>query len=394
MNKFSVPSDFDISTIDYYKQLNNEYENSKVVETYGNVTKENIIESGRPKSVLPDVDFKQLENYISYSLKSKINFNYTLNATTLNNKEFIEDEVENIIRFLKRLNDAGVTSLTIAMPSMIELVNKSFNCFKIKASTLCQITSANKALMFKRLGVDRIVVDESINRKFNKLKNIREQFGPDVELIANVICHQDCIYRMFHYNQMSSISLSEGNEISESYYPHRCLLQRYNNVSNLMKLSWIRPEDLKYYNNIGITNFKLQGRQAVKTKGHLKTIKHYFNQKYDGDLMDLLNMYDPLNSFRIFIKNSDLDGFIKPFVRDEYDFCENNCEKCGYCQKYAERIIDMSHANDIIQKTKEFYNKFDPYSDQVQIVGERVGGNYIESEIDDRINTELNDFNL
>ncbi|MFA8435562.1 MAG: U32 family peptidase [Marinifilaceae bacterium] len=392
MNKFSVPADFDLSTIDFYSQLNSE--SSRVIETYGSLTQGNIFESGRPKSVLPEVGMKEFEKYVDYSRKNNINFNYTLNATSYSNKEFEEEYVEEMIHFLRRLHDAGVTSLTIAMPSLIELVKSAFDCFEIKASTLCQITNVNKALKYKKLGVNRIVLDESINRKFNNIKKIKEHFGPNVELIANVICHQDCIYRMFHYNQMSSISLTEGNPISESYYPQRCLLQRYQNVGNLLKLCWIRPEDLKYYNDIGITNFKLQGRQAIKTKGHKKTVEYYFDQKYDGDLIDLLNMFDPLNSFRINMNNKDLDGFIEPFTRRGRDFCQNNCSECGYCDKYANKIINTTHAHDVIQKTKKFYSEYDPFLNQVKTVASKMEGEKVISNITNTDKTELDEFNF
>ncbi|MFW9880349.1 MAG: hypothetical protein ACFFG0_45330, partial [Candidatus Thorarchaeota archaeon] len=57
MKSFSVPADFKKETIDKYEKLNNSYKDSKVVETYGNITIKNLFESGRSVAELPKVDF-------------------------------------------------------------------------------------------------------------------------------------------------------------------------------------------------------------------------------------------------------------------------------------------------------------------------------------------------
>ncbi len=84
--------------------------------------------------------------------------------------EFSKDGLKIITDFIYTLYDAGVRSFTIAMPSLMELVQSLRLNVEIKASTVCQITNANKASAYKALGVDRMVLDESINRSFDTLK--------------------------------------------------------------------------------------------------------------------------------------------------------------------------------------------------------------------------------
>lgn len=361
MKYFSAPADFNNHTIDEYQRLNTIYKDCRLIETYGNITLGNYFGSGRLNRQQAKVDLFDLRNYIEYSRSKGIEFNYTINAPHLQNQEFTAKGICEINGFLGKLYDAGVRDLTITLPSLIELTQASPYDFKIKASTICQIVNANRAEAYKRMGVEKIVVDESINRNFTALKNIRNTFGEKVELIVNQVCDLNCIYRIFHYNMISGEPAGTVNDVSINYYEHRCVLQQYKNIENLLKLSWIRPEDIQCYTNIGISYFKLQGRHTFIKKGNpLKTLECYFKGEHDGNLMDLLTMFSTMNNFKIYIDNKQLQGFIKPFYEVEH-FCQNNCLHCNHCKTFARRCIDFEKAREIIGMAEKFYNDFDRY---------------------------------
>ncbi|WP_167957205.1 U32 family peptidase [Anaerosporobacter faecicola] len=362
MRYYNVPADFKSETLERYCELSNTYPENKVMETYGQITVGNIVGSGRAGDLLPEVDMNKLSKYVNDSKQKGIDFNYTLNATCLSNREFTTKGIKELTDFLDTIYEIGINKLTIAMPSLIELVNLSKYQFEIKASTLCQVINANKASSFKKLGVDRVVVDESINRDFNTLRNIIGAFGSGVEVIVNVICNKNCIYRMFHQNQVSHDSSMEKK--STTYYSHRCIMKRVEDVGNLMRMNWIRPEDIKYYSEIGINNFKIQGRQAVITGDIVKTVESYFRQSFDGNLMELLDSFSPTNNFKIYMDNKKLDGFIKPFVEKD-NFCKNNCDNCNYCNKFIEDKIDYQKVSEVFQLAREFYPKFDDFINMV-----------------------------
>jgi hypothetical protein len=127
-------------------------------------------------------------------------------------------------------------------------------------------------------------------------------------------------------------------------------------------LCWVRPEDLKYYNAVGIQYFKLQGRQLVFSKDCdvVRTVKAYMDESYDGDLWDLITMGVPVNNFKIPIDNKRLDGFIKPFYEEKL-VCQNDCDQCGYCDRFARKCIDYNKAEEIARLSKEFYNGYDQF---------------------------------
>jgi len=336
---FSMPADFRNETIDRYERINRTYADAKVLNTYGNITIRNVFGSGRNVDKLPPVDLERLAAYIAYSRARGIDFAYTLNPSFLDNREFTPGGIREIRRFLDELYAAGVRTLIVALPSVMEIVRAQGDRFRIKASAICQITSANKALLFKKMGADAMVVDETINRDFHTLRRIREAFGPEVYVILNSFCHQDCQYRMFHYNQISGDSVAVSSPASCAYYPVRCAARLHEDLTNYLKTTWVRPEDLRHYLAAGIEHFKLQGRQLVLRGDPARAVECYIRESYDGDLKHLLYLFAPADIVRAAVDNRKLDGFLQPFV-DTEGFCRRDCTQCDYCGEFARRCFD------------------------------------------------------
>ena len=361
MNYFNMPADFSADTLKVYKELNDFYKSSsKIYETYGQITVGNSYGSGRANDLLPAVDDNLLANYVDASHRLGIEFNYTFNTTCMSNSEFTDDGMSQLYDFLKKINNMGITSITVAMPSLIEFIQTLDFDFRVKASTLCMVNTPNKASAYEKLGASIIVLDESINRNFDTLKSIVERISVDIELITNVVCHQDCIYELFHHNQKSHDYKACQENKSVDYYSHRCIMKRMEEPDNLLKLAWIRPEDLKYYNAIGIHYFKLQGRQAVIKGDPVRTVKAYIEQKYDGDFMKLLDMFSPTNAFEVELDNRELDDYLKPFYQNG-DFCKRNCGKCNYCHNYMMKHFNVKEMEERFELAKMFYQQYDSF---------------------------------
>jgi collagenase-like PrtC family protease len=360
MKYYSVPADFKKETIDEYSRLNDTYRDSRVIETYGNITVGSPLESGRSVDVLPQVDIGRLRRYVEYSRQKNIDFSYTINSPHMNSREFTRKGILEICSFLGELHGAGVTSLTISLPSIVEIIKSTGYDFKLKASVICEITNANKAEFYKKMGFERIVADESINRDFQTLKRIRETFGDRLEIIVNTICHKECPYRMFHYNQVAFDSISVSSKASSNYYSHRCLLRRYERPGTFLKLSWVRPEDIRYYTDIGVHYFKLQGRQSALKGNPVQAVECYFKESYNGNLLDLLEVFSPHSKFRIHIDNRALDGFLEPYYRRD-QFCKHDCRHCNHCDSYAKKAIVPGEVEKVYENIKQFLDQYDQF---------------------------------
>nr|WP_314464351.1 U32 family peptidase [uncultured Clostridium sp.] len=380
MNYYSIPADFKKSTIDKYEELNQKYNHSKVLETYGQATVSNHFGSGRTIDSLPAIDLFKLEDYVKYSKSKGIGFNYTFNSIHMNNNEFTEAGIKEIQDYLHELADIGIDSITVTLPPLFEIIKGTGVDFKIKTSTICQINNANKAMAYKNLGAERIVIEESVNRKFDTLKNITDVFGDKVEIIVNAVCNQDCIYRTFHYNEIATDSVKVTNKASIQYYNNRCMLRRHGEMGNIMKMSWVRPEDIEYYNAVGIHYFKLQGRHNVIKGDPVRAVECYFKASFDGNLMHLIDLFAPTNSFDVYVDNKKLDGFIKPYTLSDR-FCNSNCSSCNHCELFAEKAITSVDAKEVLKKSTRFYTESDIFTKMIKDT-ERTEVNSIQVEVE------------
>lgn len=282
----------------------------------------------------------------------------------MGNVEFTKAGITELIKLLRTLKNIGVESLTLTSPQMIELVQIADFGFKVKASAICEITTPGKSLFYKDSNIERIVVDPDITRDFNNLKGICKVFGDGVEIIVNNVCYKNCAYKMFHYNHEAHC-ISQNAEHIKDYFSNRCSIQKARNFKNIIRLNWIRPEDLQYYIAVGIHHFKIQGRQNILRGDIVKTLKYYFSEEYDGNLYDLITLFAPYNSFQPYINNKKLDGFVKRFY-DYPNFCNDLCGACGYCESIAKMCMDLEQVEDLNAKALEFYGSMDNFTKEVR----------------------------
>ncbi len=337
MKYFSMPSDFKIETIDQYLNIHDKYKHSKVIETYGQLAPDTVFGSGRHPKDLPKIDMNALEKYVKYSKDRDIEFNYTLNTTCNSNDELTKVGYLKIKELVNNLQGIGVNWVTISLPTMIDIVKHVAPTMNIKTSTLSQINSPMKAQYYDELGVKRIVLDEDIHRRFDLLKNIRNAYSGEIEIIVNSYCVNDCPLKNAHFNNFSQ---SNTNKRVFPYFYSRCL-GIHIEPEKYLKLNWIRPEDIHYYSEIGIHYFKIQGRTNVSSGNPAKALAYYIEEKYDGNLISLLELFSESKPFTISgttIDNRKLDGFFEAFVKNP-TFCTKVCKECSYCDKYAKASI-------------------------------------------------------
>ena len=190
-----------------------------------------------------------------------------------------------------------------------------------------------------------------------------------------------------HTNGLSHASSKNNNTSTyEDWSLLFCQKKELFDTSEYIKSPWVRPEDIKYYEDIGIEHFKITER-GFPTEELVKRVKCYVDRKYDGNLLDLIqghgvstkgnlklkkknvtkrkDIYKEIKRVRglgqerecerhIYIDNKKLDGFIDFFVKGN---CSSNCPTCGYCERVAKRVIEEN--NEVTDYLKELYDKFD-----------------------------------
>ena len=277
-------------------------------------------------------------------------FNYVINGATLNNTEFLQHGLHRIISFLKELEDCEIDAVTVSVPSLLEIIEYYGFDFDVVISTINQVNTVDIAQYYESKNVKRIVFSETINRYFKMLKAVIDSCKCDFEIIVNSLCYMNCPLRMYHYNQIAQCAY-EKNNVATSYYSNRCFMRRQKNPADYLRNAFIRPEDMKVYEKLGIKYFKIQGRNLIKNADIIRTLKAYFSNSYD-----LLNCFSQSNS-TIYIDNKSLNNFIDHFVKS-YD-CDLGCQTCNHCKNYFELSCRSNiFKNKVIGQTVKEHDPF------------------------------------
>lgn len=357
MNFFKVGTNFDFNLIPLFNELNEKYEGrGKIIEVYGS-DKAHAALAARPDFRLPDISSEDIRMYVGELKKIGIMFNYTINSIFPygSKKELIEHKQE-VVNFVKWLEDIGVYRVTVANPIMLEIIrNEAKSNIKIEMSTIAHIDTVTQIKYYKdKYNVDKICGNLLKNRDFNFLRAASDyckKEGIIYEVMANEFCGvggkdyaTHCIYRDSCYMCHATNHTYEDTMLLDNYPMNLCTKSRNENPANWLKMRWIRPEDIKVYNEIGINHFKITGRTG-STEYILRTISAYLEGKFNGNLIEL---WKPLESIKpntlesdvakVEIDNTKLDNFIDVFKNGkvcDYEVCG---ETCKYCDNFYRSI--------------------------------------------------------
>ncbi len=373
--KLCVPCNFEPEIIEGLRKINESSENH-VYEVYASLPLsivghcKKMTLSNKPRPMM------ELEDFVAAVHNIGIRFNYVMNVTCLGNVEYTAEGRREIDRYLQRIYDAGVDSVTVANPLIIEIIRSRYPGLEINVSLTSEVNSVHKAKYYEQLGASRITLDYNSNRDFKYLTELQKHVSLPISLLTNDMCIYDCAYRLYHYAMVAHAS-KEGKAHGEciDYCLVRCTLDMVDRTSELLKSPWIRPEDMSFYQSeFGINFFKVAGRQQDydwvlraaeafahgKWEGNLLTIMAKFREnafpdwsKYEdlqkagqragmtfGEFKTLDFTHGAAKDF-LDIDNRKLDDFIKGIAA--MGGCgQKECETCGYCDAAAKRFITVT----------------------------------------------------
>ena len=153
--------------------------------------------------------------------------------------------------------------------------------------------------------------------------------------LSNTGCMINCPIRAYHSTITSHAKASLELGAYVDYPLLWCTKEKMNDPAQMVKSPLIRPEDLHVYEELGIEEFKLAGREMDRGWNE-RVIRAYAARRYDGDLNDLILGFDqmePYGSITVRIANRAMDGFID-FFQKKHD-CRVGCRDCRYCDDWA-----------------------------------------------------------
>lgn len=349
---------------------------------------ETLISSGRPAFMISSLSYEDVKEYIKHVHSKGWEFDYNINATCLSNMEFSLEGYNKILKYIEQIVELGVDSLTISLPTLLEIVKKHFPHIKVKVSTFQRIDSVSMAQRFEDMGADAIMLSENVNRDFKLLSAIRKSVKAKIILIANVGCVYGCANTHSHPNNVSHESSGHRNIFATGYYQSLCMINRVKNPLEFIRSRWIRPEDVAVYEDIGIDMLKIVERSCT-SEALGERVKAYSERCYNGNLIDLLGQMpsvkhsisrnvsgsigakgqeEIMKSAR-FVKAyfmhelSDLfyldsnkipKDFIKGFM--ERDCSNLSCKTCNYCKRISDECLthaDQKIIDDILKSMSD-----------------------------------------
>ena len=277
--KFSLAANYDMDLVPALAA-------HPVDEVYGKFHTDGI-SGGRPRYLSTPFSSDELRRYISLLDRHGMAFNYLLNGSCFGNHEWTRPWQKKVTDLLNKLGELGVSRVTVSTPFLLELVKRRFPGFKVRVGIYAQIDTPRRARFWEDLGADALTLESfSINRDFRRLAAIRQAVRCDLQLIANHACLLNCPLQSYHQNGFAHAS-DNTSTLFIDYCFLRCSRIRLTDPSQFIKAAWIRPEDLKVYEAMGYTTFKLLER-GIPSEELLKRVKAYSERRFDGNLAELL----------------------------------------------------------------------------------------------------------
>ncbi len=316
-------------------------------------TKTNPVGHGRPAKLIPmSHDKDEFDSLVSDIGGAGLKTNVLFNAIYSGGSEWSPQGRALIFEYLERLENLGIDYVTVAIPYFVELILSNFKKLQVSASVNSKISSVHAVERWIDLGVNRIIIDFFHGRSFrllSKVVPVCKRRNVEIEVLVNDPCIIGCPYHIYHQCMFNSQSMDYGSNVDiPDFSQLYCSELRLKDPVEILKSNWYRPEDLHYFEEIGVDAIKLSGRMK-STQDNIQMIEAYAKGKSSGNLysyIDTQGLYsseyesfadENIRPFRFELDSCDLGGFIKPFVSGTIE-CLNGCDGCFHCQKFSRHI--------------------------------------------------------
>lgn len=354
--KFEVPFNGDTKLVDVYKE-----HKDRIFTVYGRA--EDGYPQGRNTLKVEPISIEKITEVITDLQKDSVKFNYLLNGTCYGNREFNQEYRRKFINFIRDLKSRGIYGVTIGNLFLMEAVRESVPDIKIFASVLLEIDNLTRLEQASKAGADYVCLSKTLLKNFEGLENIAKFKPKGIGLIflANDPCLHNCSYTNYHNNLLSHFTTEGGEYVN--YCRLHCNQEFSRDPRKVISASFIRPEDIKVYSDMGFNLFKLCERKQT-TSWNINVVEAYIQGSYNGDLADLMapwnniggkypfpeiikpkdlkkNGFDKIRSslrFEPSINNKAMDDYLDFWRKVKRNGCSNeSCDVCNYCLEIAKK---------------------------------------------------------
>jgi len=256
---------------------------------YGCATPQDIATAprgaGRASVSLRSICWEGIAEAIRVVTAKSCQFEYVMNDPSPQGLETDPSKRARCLAVLTRVADAGATAVKLSSPALACLVAKHTS-LRISVSKFARVRSPQQAVQWERLGANCICLEPGVLRDIDVLRAIRTSVSCELEILVNDACLAGCPYALAHAGLSCVYSCSDRKGTYNHYYSLHCINQFVRRPENLIQATFVRPEDLYVYENIGVDWFKLTDR--TRPTSWIANVLHaYKARRYDGNLVDL-----------------------------------------------------------------------------------------------------------
>jgi len=262
-----------------------------------------------------------------------------VNATCYGDKALTEAQRLDYYANLEEMGKAGILPEIVTTTSpYIAIITKQFNAAIDRRASVNMRLNSTTAMEYVADEFDSFYICRDIQRDQPTVEMFAEwgkKNGKKICMLANSGCLRYCPWQTFHETLLSHDFQHIHNEMrTMSLPPALCVgLIKERNYEEILRGSWIRPEDLHRYEPY-ISVFKLSTREADRPDLILKA---YTSRSYDGDLLQIL---DP--GFSLLVRPCVFDNKAFPKEWSEGKIagrCAIDCTHCGKCAEVLKLVF-------------------------------------------------------
>lgn len=280
MRAFAVPIHWDAEYIYRLVKLNNA--TAKVAELYGCLNTYGL-PNGRVPLAHQDIPISEAQSIRKLFKEYNFSFTYLVNGPLVERGR----SESNIFNSLQRvIADLEPDAFVISDPRVGREIRRINSTIPIHVSSIASVETVEDFERFLDIYPCRLVLAHDLPKDQTRLLpllNYCQTNGVMLECMVTESCLYKCPLKSQHY---AAIASGEDDSLYHAY----CLKQRLSDSRRFLEAgSFILPQDLSFYDGLGIGIYKISGR----SKGAawlLKTTEAYLGGYYEGDLLEIMGI--------------------------------------------------------------------------------------------------------
>jgi hypothetical protein len=384
--KLSVGFNWDRELLDYLSDI------PEVADLHVLLPK-TVVGAGSLAYLAPDVDRGTVEDFVKDAHRAGKTFTVVLDAPNMEATEWEPEVHEQVLELFGWLEAIKVDRVELAIPYLVELVHVRFPKLAISVSPTTRAATMDTVNFLIEMGAESVGIEPLAQRRFDVLKTLATESEVPIWVNATEgMLRGSPSYGNFDYVWTNAVHSSPRGtddaygEFAKTYNPAFDDGYKVSHPVELVRANFIRPEDVKTYEDAGIQWFKLDC--AIYPTVRIKSIVDaYVARSFKGNLVDLVNLFyaghsyqkeatqgplerkqmsTPPEAIANFFKLLDDRGFVKRMVQVENSLLEGYLQHvvlgecraidCPTCAEYATKAVRLDP-----ELSRQFVETLDAY---------------------------------